>query len=68
MDFQTSMRLAIGVVGFGIWTYIVFYAPELQNSEYLKAVQGAVVAVVALALRDDKKTVAPAEKRDEVKQ
>jgi len=58
MNFQTSMRLGIGVIGFGIWTYIVFCAPDLQNSEYLKFVQGAVVVVVGLALRETPKTEA----------
>jgi hypothetical protein len=52
MQFRTMMQLMIGIVGFVIWTFIVFYAPELQNSEYLKFVQGAVVVVVGLALRD----------------
>lgn len=61
MQFRTLMQLMIGIVGFVIWTFIVFYAPELQNSEYLKFVQGAVVVVVGLALRDT--TVATVEQK-----
>lgn len=61
MQFRTMMQLLIGIVGFIIWTFIVFYAPELQNSEYLKFVQGAVVVVVGLALRDT--TVAKVEQK-----
>ena len=52
MQFKVKMQLLIGVVGFSIWTFIVFYAPDLNNSEYLKFVQGSVLTVVALALRD----------------
>lgn len=67
MQFGILMKLLIGIVGFAIWTFIVFYAPELQNSEYLKFVQGAVVAVVALALQV-KPEVKSEVKQDEVKQ
>jgi hypothetical protein len=52
MEFKVLMQLLIGIVGFAIWTFIVFYAPDLNNSEYLKFVQGSVLTVVALALRD----------------
>jgi sensor domain CHASE-containing protein len=61
------MQLMIGIVGFVIWTFIVFYAPELQNSEYLKFVQGAVVVVVGLALRDTTQAKVEQEVQDRVK-
>lgn len=65
MEFKVKMQLLIGIVGFGIWTFIVFYAPDLNNSEYLKFVQGSVLTVVALALRD---SVSTKEKPDPVVQ
>jgi hypothetical protein len=52
VEFKVLMQLLIGILGFSIWTFIVFYAPDLNNSEYLKFVQGSVLTVVALALRD----------------
>jgi sensor domain CHASE-containing protein len=61
------MQLMIGIVGFVIWTFIVFYAPELQNSEYLKFVQGAVVVVVGLALRDTTQAKVEQKVQDRVK-
>jgi hypothetical protein len=64
VEFKVLMQLLIGIVGFAIWTFIVFYAPDLNNSEYLKFVQGSVLTVVALALRDTVQTKADKKAQD----
>lgn len=63
MQFKTGVQIAMGVTGFAIWTYAAYHDPALQ-SDYLKFVQGAVIGISALALRD----MQPSQPKDQPEQ
>lgn len=65
MSFKTIVQLLIGIVGFGIWTFVAFYIkPEMLDS-YMNFVVFVVSGVIGHAIRD----VLPDEpKQEEVKQ
>lgn len=48
---RVCVMAAIGIVGFGIWSYMVYLQPELRT-KYLDFVINAVSFVLGLALRD----------------
>lgn len=51
MQFMTIVKLAMGFLGFGIWTFAAWYDPAMRG-DYMHFVTGIVVGMAALALRD----------------
>jgi uncharacterized membrane protein len=67
MQFKTIVQLLIGIVGFGIWTFVAFYVKPEMLDAYMNFVVFIVSGVVGHAIRD----VLPSKeetKQEEVKQ
>jgi hypothetical protein len=67
MQFKTVVQLLIGVIGFGVWSFVVFYVKPEMLDAYMGFVVSVVSGVIGHAIRD----VLPAKeetKQEEVKQ
>ena len=51
MQLMTAVKLIMGFLGFGIWTFAAYYDESLRG-DYMHFVTGIVVGMAALALRD----------------
>jgi hypothetical protein len=52
MSFKTAVQMFIGVVGFGVWTFVVFYVKPEMLDAYMGFVVSVVSGVIGHAIRD----------------
>ena len=56
MNIKLIAQTAIGVIGFGIWTYAAFSQADKYQAVYMTFVISSVISVIAVVLRDMKTT------------
>jgi hypothetical protein len=52
MSFKVIVQLLIGVIGFGVWTFVVFYVKPEMLDAYMGFVVSVVSGVIGHAIRD----------------